>query len=211
MNRSMMNDALRLELKARLSAHRFSHTLGVEKEMRALASIYLPDRVEEAASAGLLHDITKEFTREEHLSYARKNGICIEADEQENAALLHSRTGAYYAKEHYPLLITDDIFSAILKHTTADADMSVMDILLYLADFMEEGRGYESCQRLRSFFYTKLSERKLAPELLLFDTLIFALDLSLAVLERERCKISDRSRRAREWADAQREEYTGKK
>ncbi len=211
MNRSKMNDALRLELEARLSAHRFSHTLGVEKEMRALASIYLPDRVEEAASAGLLHDITKEFTREEHLSYADKNGIYIEAEERENPALLHSRTGAYYAEEHYPLLITEDVFSAILRHTTADANMSVMDTLLYLADFMEEGRGYESCQRLRSFFYTKLSEHKLSPELLLLDTLIFALDLSFAVFERENRNISDRSRRPQEWAVARRDEHIGKK
>ena len=206
-----MLDALRAEMKMRLKEKRFRHTLGVEKEMRALAKIYMPSRIIEAACVGLLHDVTKELSYKEQIELCEKYGIEVPDDEKNSAALLHAKTGAFYAREHYPDYVTEEMISAIFKHTTADAEMSLLDKLLYLADFIEEGRTYESCIALRTAFYDGISHRMDDKELFLNEILIQSYDYSLAALAREGLYISPATVKAREAALKERFALQGKK
>lgn len=204
-------DALRNEIKGHMGEKRFRHTLGVEKEMRALAKIYMPHKEADASCAGLLHDITKELSYEEHLSLLKKYGVEISSCEKEPAALLHAKTGAFYAKELYPALVSEEIFSAIWKHTVASAQMSVLDKLLYLADFIEEGRSYASCIALRNEFYAGIQNGEEDKFLFLNEMMIKAYDASLSALSREGLYISPETVMAKEAAIKERFALQGKK
>lgn len=206
-----MLKTLRGDMEARLGAHRLRHTLGVEKEMRDLAEIYLPNRINEAASAGLLHDVTKELSREEQLALCQKYGIEVSEEEKHSFALLHAKTGAFYAREHYPEYVSDAVFSAIYKHTVADKEMSLFDSLLYLADFIEEGRSYAACRALRAAFYQGIGNHKGNELAFLNEIMIKAYDASLEALLREGRYISPKTVLAKESALQARFALQGKK
>jgi len=203
-------DRIRSDMQKRLGEKRFCHTLGVEKEMRNLARIYMPAEETVAAAAGLLHDITKELSLKEQLALAEKYGIDIPEEEKASAALLHAKTGAFYAKEAYPSVVNKSVFSAILKHTTANGEMTLLDKLLYLADFIEEGRSYPSCIRVRQAFYEGINSAtdKLA---FLNAIMIEAYDASLEALRRENLYISPSTLMAKEVAEKERIASQGKK
>ena len=178
-------DKIRIDMQKHLSEKRYRHTIGVEKEMRALAKIYMPESEAVAACAGLLHDITKEFPYAEHMKIFQKYFVELSGEEKASAALLHAKSGAIFARECYPSLVDEGIFSAIRKHTTADEDMSLLDKLLYLADFIEEGRPYSGCLSVRRAFYDGIKERVSDKHVFLNEILIKAYDASLEALERE--------------------------
>ena len=125
-------------LKKKLTEKRFIHSVGVEYTAACLAMKYGAD-VEKARIAGLLHDNAKCLPTEEKLSKAKKYNLPISSSELENPDLLHGKLGAYYAKEKYG--ISDpEILSAITYHTTGKPDMSLMDKIIYVADYIEPNR-----------------------------------------------------------------------
>ena len=146
---------LREEMKSHMDTHRYHHTLGVEKEMRRLASQLAPELLLEAAIAGLLHDVTKRFSWDEQISYCEKHGLDVDSDETIAPALLHAKTGAHYAKTHFPHLVNDRVSDAISRHTTAEPPLSLLGAMLFVADFTEEGRQYPDCIALRDLLYDK--------------------------------------------------------
>ncbi len=206
-----MLNTLREEVRARMGEKRFRHTLGVEKEMRSLAKIYMPLKETEAACAGLLHDVTKELSLDEHISLLQRYSVTVLDAEINSASLLHAKTGAFYAKENYPTLVSDEMFSAIWKHTTAAEEMSLFDKLLYLADFIEEGRTYFSCTSLRKEFYSEIQNRLDDKLVFLNEMMIKAYDASLSALRREGLYISANTVLAREAAIKERFALEGKK
>lgn len=147
--------ALREEMQAHMDTRRYRHTLGVEKEMRRLAALLSPALEYRAAVAGLLHDVTKCFSLDEQLAYCRENNIPIDEDERLAPALLHAKTGAHYAKAHFPEMVDDEIRDAISRHTTAHPPLSLLGAMLFVADFTEEGREYPDCVALRDFLYSR--------------------------------------------------------
>lgn len=169
-----MLDALRASLPQRMGEARFQHSCGVEKEMRFLASYFMPDRVLEAASAGLLHDITKEMSAKEQVAYCEKYCLATTEHERMVPGLLHAATGAHYARVHYPELATDSVVSAVRKHTTGDREMQTMDVLLYLADYIEENRRYARCIALRNEIHTALLSAEHADLSELLDRFLLA-------------------------------------
>lgn len=205
-----MLDALRMDMRSRLSDSRYQHTLGVEKEMRALAKIYMPCDEKRAAAAGLLHDVTKELSLSEQKALCEKHGLSVSSREESSVALLHAKTGAFYAREIYSELVDDAVFSAIYKHTVAGEDMSLMDKLLYLADFIEEGRCYPLCRATREAFYGGIDSArdKLA---FLNEIMILAYDASISALAREGRYIAEETLLAKKRAIEARFTYQGKK
>jgi nicotinate-nucleotide adenylyltransferase len=170
-------DLKRIEalLRSEMSEKRFLHTLGVKKEIAIMGELFLPDRIKELEAAALLHDITKEYSFEKQLQLCEKFGIILDNVAREALGVLHSKTGAYVAKEKFPELISEDIFNAIYRHTLGDANMSLFEKLLFLADFTEEGRTNSFCLELRAVFWDNfdaLSEEeclKRVDEALLFS------------------------------------------
>ncbi len=134
-------------LKNKLTQKRFYHSLCVADEAVRLAKKYGGD-VEKAYLAGLLHDITKTASTEEHLNIFNKFGIILNDIEKNADKLWHAISGAAYIK--YVLEINDDeIITAVRYHTTARAGMSQLEKILYLADFTSADRDYDDIDIMR--------------------------------------------------------------
>ena len=132
-----MSDIRRL-MEECLSKHRYQHVLGVEQTCVEMAKCHGVD-VKKASIAGLLHDCAKCLTPDELLSVAREHGIEILPIEEKNPYLLHDRVGAILAKERYG--IEDrEILEAIACHTVGRENMTLLDKILYVADYIEPGR-----------------------------------------------------------------------
>lgn len=130
--------ALQKQVKEALSEDRYEHTLGVMYTAESLAMRYGADMTK-AAVAGLLHDCAKCIPNAQKLKMCKKNGIEITAMEEKNPSLLHAKLGAYLAETVYG--VTDpEILSAIRWHTTGKADMSLLDMIVYMADYIEPNR-----------------------------------------------------------------------
>ena len=137
-------------LQQRLKPSRYAHSLGVMETMEKLARINGAD-VEKAKICGLLHDITKNDTTEEQLALIDKYKIPADDAQLRYPKLHHSLTAPYVLK--YELGITDEeILSAVKYHTTARPDMTLMEKLLYVADYVDPTRDYEDVE-----FYRRLA------------------------------------------------------
>ena len=119
-------------------ARRFEHTLGVEYTAAALAMRYGAN-VTEALTAGLLHDCAKCLTDEKRLSICEKRNIPMTDLERRNPFLLHAKVGAYLAREKYGVK-NQNILNAIHNHTTGRQDMSLLEKIVFVADYIEPGR-----------------------------------------------------------------------
>lgn len=133
-------------LENNLTEKRYIHSLGVMKKARELAEIYGENK-EEAAFAGLIHDIAKEFSKEKILDYSKKHNIEIDDVEKEQLGLMHAKLGASIAKEKYNA--SKKIQNAILYHTTGNKKMDRFAKIIYVADKVEENRVYDIVDELR--------------------------------------------------------------
>ncbi len=130
--------AIQQRLKERLQPDRYTHTLGVMQTAGKLAAAHgYP--MERARLAGLLHDCAKNISHEEKISLCREHNIEIKAVEYANPGLLHAKCGAIVAKEQYGVQDAA-ILHAIAVHTTGEAGMSLLDKIIYVADYIEPNR-----------------------------------------------------------------------
>ena len=138
-----------------LNHRRIPHVLGTEQEAIRLAVRYGAD-VEKARRAALLHDCTKKLDMEEQLSLCRQYGIQLDGLEQRALKLLHARTGAEVARDVFG--VDDEIYSAIRWHTTGHANMTLLEKIIYLADYIEPSRDFPGVDRLRKVCYEDLDK-----------------------------------------------------
>ena len=96
--------------------------------------------IEKAFTAGLLHDCAKCYTNEQLLYYCLEYQIEINEYEQASPYLLHSKLGAYFAKNKYGIE-DEDIINAILFHTTGRPNMSKLEEIIFIADCIEPYRN----------------------------------------------------------------------
>lgn len=148
-------DWLRGKAYEYLKPKRIPHVAGCEKEAVRLAERWGVDR-EKAATAGILHDITKKLNFDEQLNLCDKYGIIFSTAELSYPALLHARTGAALARELFG--IADDIFEAIRWHTTGKPDMTLLEKIIYLADGIEPTRDYPSVEKIREAAYEDIDK-----------------------------------------------------
>lgn len=150
-------EELREELRLKLSPKRYEHTLSVSYICIALAMRYGYD-LEKAELAGLLHDCAKRYSDEETISRCRRHGLELTEDELAAPKVIHAKLGAYMAREKYG--VTDrEITDAILYHTTGRCNMTLLDKIVYVADYIEP-RRYEApgLERLRQLAFLDLDE-----------------------------------------------------
>lgn len=179
--------SLRESVSACQPEKRFKHTLGVEREAESLGRLFLPDEVNRLRAAALLHDITKAYDTEKQLKICEEFGIIIRADDLAAPKLFHAKTGACIAKRDYLAFADEEIVSAIRWHTTGRADMSVFEMLIYLADYIEDTRTFEDCVTLRKSFYSGIEgceclEARLE---ILRKTMITSFDMTIKCLLEE--------------------------
>ena len=136
-----------------IKAKRIAHVQGTEGEAARLARRWGADEAH-ARRAAILHDCTKYLGMGEQLQLCAKYGIVLDELEQQAVKLLHSKTGACVARDVYG--VSDDIYDAIFWHTTGKADMTLLEKILYIADYMEPTRDFPGVERLRALAYQDL-------------------------------------------------------
>ena len=147
-------DLLRPAALSLLDQRRVPHVLGTEAEAAKLARRWGADE-ENARRAALLHDCTKRLSRPEHLKLCKQYGISIDAQERKaGGKLLHAKTGAALARDLFG--VSDEIYSAIYWHTTGKADMTLLEKIIYLADYIEPTRDFGALKELRPLAYEDL-------------------------------------------------------
>ena len=133
-----ISQKLRKELEKELKPDRFDHTLGVAYTAASMAFVHGAD-VEKALIAGFLHDCAKSMSHEEQIKVCEKNNIEITEVERHNHSLLHAKVGMFLARTKYDIYDTD-ILNAIRWHTTGRENMSLLEKIIYIADFIEPNR-----------------------------------------------------------------------
>ena len=137
-------------LKKELDENRYHHTLGVMYTSASMAMRYDVD-VQKALYAGLLHDCAKCIPSDKKIRLCEKYGLPVSSVEKENPSLLHARLGAYLAHEKYGVK-DEEIICAIESHTTGCPAMTMLEKIIYIADYIEPNRekfdGLEEARRL---------------------------------------------------------------
>lgn len=138
-NADMELHEIRKKLKKELDKSRYEHTKGVMYTAGSLAMAYGYD-YHKAMIAGLLHDCAKCRSTEEKMELCKKYDITVTSIEKENPGLLHAKAGMALAQKKYD--ITDsEILHAIKVHTTGEPDMSLLDKIIFVADYIEPLRN----------------------------------------------------------------------
>ena len=162
---------LRQKVIPMLSSERIAHTAGCEHEAVQLAKLWGEDP-EKAAVAGILHDSTKNLRYDEQLILCDKYGIILDNAQKENPKLLHAITGAALAKDMFG--VSEEISQAIRWHTTGKPDMTTLEKIIYLADYIEPTRNFDGVEQLRELAYEDLDK-----------ALALGLEMSLEELRRQ--------------------------
>ena len=136
-----------------LKPKRMPHVLGTEHEAAVLARRYGAD-VTSARIAALLHDCTKKLSMEEQLALCEQYGIALDELGRKNLKLLHAKTGAAIARDLFG--VSDEIYWAIYWHTTGKADMTKLEKVIYLADYIEPSRDFPGVEKLRRAVHADL-------------------------------------------------------
>lgn len=131
-------EEIRAELKNVLKPDRYRHTTGVMYTAASLAMRYNCD-INKAMYAGLLHDCGKFTSGEEQIKMCHDYDIPLTESEILMPALIHAKLGAYFAEHKYG--VTDkDILNSIIYHTTGRPDMTMIEKIIYIADYIEPNR-----------------------------------------------------------------------
>ena len=128
----------RKSLKRKLAPMRYEHSLSVSYTCMNLAMRY-GCSLDKAELAGLLHDCAKCYDNNSIIAACRNSGMELTEGELQAPSIIHSRLGARMAEEKFG--VNDpEILSAIACHTTGKPDMSLLDKILYIADYIEPRR-----------------------------------------------------------------------
>lgn len=139
-------EAYLADLCARLDDYRLTHSLNVADTCLQLAQIYGANE-EKAYYTGLLHDIFKNESKEKLLAFFEENGIVLTACERNAPKLWHAMAGSVYLQKTYGL--DADMIAAVRYHTTGRADMSLLEKIVFCADFISEERDYPGVDDMR--------------------------------------------------------------
>ena len=145
---------------------------------------------EEIIAAGILHDITKALDKPAHLALCKKYGTVLRGFEVENEKLLHSKSGAAVAGGVFGEC--QEVVSAIYWHTTGKADMTLLEKIVYMADYMEPNREFEGVETLRELAWTDLDR-----------AMLFAFQLSVDILVERGKAVDEHSLQALEFMKQQ--------
>jgi len=149
-----------VELARRIHAHlgqdhRYAHVVRVARAAELLAQRHGMS-THKARLAGMLHDLARLYPPARLIAECEMRQMTIDAFEREHPIVLHARLGACIAQEAFAVH-DPEILSAIAKHTVADAEMSPLDCVLFLADGLEPGRTFVERDNL-----WRIAERSLA-------------------------------------------------
>lgn len=139
-------DILIKDIREHLSDFRYTHSLCVAESCVKLAEKYGEDQ-EKAYLAGIMHDVLKELPEDEMFAFFASHNTELSKLERNTPKLWHAMAGAVYLKEKYGF--SDDIVSAVRFHTTGKENMSTLEKILFVADFISADRDYPGVDEMR--------------------------------------------------------------
>ena len=151
--KNLTMDELRCVALSYLKPRRMAHVLGTEETAVKLARCYGADE-KEARIAALLHDCTKKLNIDEQLALCEKYGLQLDEMQTWALKLQHAITGAEVARDVFG--VSDAVYEAIRWHTTGKADMTVLEKVIYLADYIEPTRDFPGVEELRNAVWEDL-------------------------------------------------------
>ena len=144
-------------LKESITSKRYTHSLGVSGTAACLAMRYGYD-VGRAHLAGLLHDCAKGLDEDELVETVTSAGMEISTVEMDNRELLHSKAGKVLARERYKIE-DEEILDSICYHTTGRPRMSLLEKIIFVADYIEPARcGLPALDEIRMKAFTDIDE-----------------------------------------------------
>lgn len=164
-------DTMKEKLQSALSIKRYIHTMGVVDEAIKLAEIYgsQQDR-QKAEVAALLHDCAKNYPEGLKLRLCKEYHIDLDDIMKAQTDLIHPFLGAEIAKREY-LVDDEEILGAIRYHTTGKANMSLLEKIIFIADFIEPSRdSFKGLDEARRLAYLDLD---MAMRYILEETIAF--------------------------------------
>ena len=162
-----MNAELREQIKPFMSEHRYLHTLSVADTAISMAKYLLPECQQDAECAALLHDIAKELPLDEQKALAQEYGYELTKSDVSSPQVIHSYAAPALIKRHFPEYAKSEILSAVFNHTTGGDNMSLLDEIIFVADFIEETRPYEASKAARKQFFDAVNAASSYSECLL--------------------------------------------
>ncbi len=155
--KKMTREKIISRLKTKINEKRMEHSLGVEYTAACMAMVHGAD-VEKARIAGLLHDCAKGLPTKEKLEKARKHGLPVSKYEEKNPDMLHAKLGAFYARYKYDVM-DEDILDAICYHTTGRPNMTLLEKIIFVADYIEPNRKtLKEMEEIRREAFTDLDK-----------------------------------------------------
>lgn len=166
-------------------AKRIPHIRGTEEEAVRLAKRWGVDETL-ARRAAILHDCTKYLELDEQLALCGKFGVELDELERRAVKLLHSKTGACIAKHIFGE--DEQVYQAIFWHTTGKADMSMLEKVIYLADYIEPTRDFDGVEPLRSAAYEDIDK-----------ALLVGMDMTIEEMKQRGNPVHRNTQTARDW------------
>ncbi|HOS69754.1 MAG TPA: bis(5'-nucleosyl)-tetraphosphatase (symmetrical) YqeK [Bacillota bacterium] len=139
-----------------ISSKRYTHSINVSKTAKKLAEFYGYDAFK-AEIAGLVHDCARDLEKPLQLKYLKEEGI--EADELTLSIgeLLHGPAAVHICRKVFAIE-DEEILSAVRYHTTGKENMSLLEKIIYLSDFIEPARSFPGVEELRGLAFRNLDK-----------------------------------------------------
>ena len=163
-------------IKGRMGERRYIHCVNVAKSAVKLAELYGADE-KKAEIAGILHDCCKEIPRDEMLQIISDGGIILDIAEQNSSKLWHAIAGSVYIRDELGIA-DEDIINAVRYHTTGRAEMSMLEKVIFTADFISAERDYPDVDVMRKKAFEDLD-----------DAMLYALQFTLKNLSERKLPI----------------------
>ena len=184
---------LKEKISLRMSKKRFFHTLGVERCAKKLGELVLPNKVQELRAAALLHDIAKEIPIDTQFEILENHSFLLTDEDRLTTGVIHSFTAPIIVESDFLDFAQPDILSAVLNHTLGCENMSTFDKIIFVSDYAEDTRPFESCIAVRDFLFEdieKLSKNERIKRL--DDAFLMALNGVIEALTRLQQPINSR-------------------
>lgn len=149
----ILKEKIKSTLKDTLNSDRYDHTIRVVNEAKKLAALYGVDE-EKAEIAALAHDCAKNMSYNELKRTCEKGNIIFTDDDLNSKPIWHAYAAVIIAKEEFKI-DDEEILNAIKYHTTGRKNMTVLEKIIYLADYIEPGRTFEKIHEVRVLAYDK--------------------------------------------------------
>ena len=146
-------EELEAEVIALMNPGRVAHVLGCRDCAIELARLYGENETD-AARAGLLHDITKAIDGPLQLTLCAEYGMILDTFSRSFPKTLHALTGSLVAERIFGE--NENVVSAICHHTTGRANMTLLEKIIYIADYVERNRDFPGVEEMRALAYTDL-------------------------------------------------------